>query len=161
MSNELFVKMALDGWQGQINATNALFSKLTDEQLMQEIAPGRNRGIYLLGHLAAIHDLMLPLLRFEEPIYPQLHSSFVYSPDRSIADVPTVQELRTQWAAVNEKLAAHFSGLPADEWFTRHANITPEDFAKEPHRNRLNVLLVRTNHLSNHRGQLALLAPKA
>jgi len=160
MKNELFVKMALDGWLAQVNATDSLFSKLSDEQLIQEIAPGRNRGIYLLGHLAAVHDLMLPLLRFEESIYPQLHPVFVYSPDKAVADLPSISELRAQWTRVNEKLAVHFASLPPDEWFTRHANISPEDFAKEPHRNRLNVLLVRTNHLSNHRGQLALLALK-
>jgi hypothetical protein len=32
--------------------------------------------------------------------------------------------------------------------------------AKEPHRNRLNVLLGRMNHLSFHRGQLILLTKK-
>ena len=56
--------------------------------------------------------------------------------------------------------AANIKGLPADEWFTRHANITEADFPKEPHRNRLNVLLSRTTHLSNHRGQLTLLTNK-
>ena len=33
----------------------------------------------------------------------------------------------------------------------------PEDFIKEPHRNKLNVLLTRTTHLAYHAGQLALL----
>jgi hypothetical protein len=35
--------------------------------------------------------------------------------------------------------------------------VSPEDFAKEPHRNRLNVLISRTNHMANHIGQLLLL----
>ena len=160
MSNQIFVKMALDGWQGQLNATSNLFDKLSDEQLMQEIAPRRNRGIYLLWHLIAVHDMMLPLLFLGDAQYPQLPRIFVHSPDRAVADLPSVAELRAQWAAQNEKITALFAGLTPDEWFSRHASISPEDFEKEPHRNRLNVLLVRTNHLSNHRGQLALLAPK-
>jgi hypothetical protein len=160
MSNEIFVKMALDAWQGQLNISDSLLNKLSDEQLMQEISPSRNRGIYLLGHLVAVHDLMLPLLRFEEPLYPGLRPVFVDSPDKAVADLPPVSELRAQWAAVNEKLSAHFASLSPDEWFTRHASISPEDFAKEPHRNRLNVLLSRTNHLSYHRGQLVLLDTK-
>jgi len=160
MSNEIFVKMALDGWQGQLKSTDTLLNKLSDEQLMQEVSPGRNRGIYLLGHLASVHDLMLPLLRFEEPMYPALRPIFVDSPDRAVADLPPISELRGQWTAVNEKLAAHFAGLSPDEWFTRHASISQEDFEKEPHRNRLNVILVRTIHLSSHRGQLAFLASK-
>ena len=161
MNNQVFVKMALDAWRGQANATNSLFNKLSDEQLMQEVSPGRNRGIYLLGHLTAVHDMMFPVLRFGESVYPELHQIFVHSPDRAVTDLPPIEELRAKWAAVNEKLTWHFESLPTDEWFTRHASISPEDFAKEPHRNRLNVVLVRTLHLSNHRGQLALLAPKS
>ena len=160
MNQEIFIKMAIDGWQGQINATNKLFGKLTDEELMQEVSPGRNRGIYLLGHLAAVHDMMLPLLRFGGPVLPGLHRPFVELPDRAIAELPPVQQLRAQWNEVNEKLAAHFNSMSPDEWFTRHASISEEDFIKEPHRNRLNVLLVRTIHLSEHRGQLVLLVKK-
>ncbi|HWZ04565.1 MAG TPA: hypothetical protein VNX40_13200 [Mucilaginibacter sp.] len=52
MSNEIFVKMALDAWHGQLKSTDSLLNKLSDEQLMQEVSPGRNRGIYLLGHLS-------------------------------------------------------------------------------------------------------------
>ena len=36
-------------------------------------------------------------------------------------------------------------------------NATDEDFAKEPARNKLSVLLNRTNHLAYHLGQLRLL----
>jgi len=157
---DIFVKMALDGWYGQVKATNAIFEKLTDEELMNEVAPGRNRGIYLLGHLAAVHDLMLPLLRLGEAMYPELPPIFLDAPDKSIPQLPPVARLREQWHTVNEKLSAEFGRLPAAEWFTRHNNVSPEDFEKEPHRNRLNVLLTRTSHLSNHRGQLAFLIKK-
>jgi len=160
MNNEIFVKMALDGWQGQLNATSNLFNKLSDEQLMQEIAPSRNRGVYLLGHLIAVHDMMLPLLLLGDAVYPEFHHPFVDLPDKAVTDLPPIAELRAQWATLNEKITTLFASLTPDEWFTRHANISPEDFAKEPHRNRLNVMLVRTLHLSNHRGQLALLMPK-
>ena len=54
--------MALDGWNSQIKRTNQLFDSLTDEQLANEVAPNRNTGVYLLGHLAAVHDGMLALL---------------------------------------------------------------------------------------------------
>jgi hypothetical protein len=161
MNNELFIKMALDGWHGQIKATNSIFDKLSDEQLMQEVAPGRNRGIYLLGHLVAVHDMMLPLLMLGDPQYPELHHTFVDLPDKAVADLPSIGDLKAQWVAQNEKTTALFAGLSPDEWFSRHSNISQQDFEKEPHRNRLNVLLVRTNHLSNHRGQLTLLLPKS
>ncbi len=46
----LFVRMTLDAWTERVNATGALLEKLTDDELMQQVAPGRNRGIYLMGH---------------------------------------------------------------------------------------------------------------
>jgi len=35
--------------------------------------------------------------------------------------------------------------------------VSDEDFSKEPHRNKLNVIINRTNHMSYHLGQLILL----
>jgi hypothetical protein len=160
MNNELVIKMVTDSWRKQLVATNKIFDNLSDEELMQEVAPGRNRAIYLLGHLTAVHDRMLPLLRFEEAKYPELDRIFLESPDKAVEEIPSAQQLRQQWKEVNDTLLNHIKSLPADEWFTRHANISEEDFIKEPHRNRLNVLLDRTIHLSNHRGQLLLLKKK-
>lgn len=152
--------MITDSWHGQMAATNKIFDNLSDEELMNEVSPGRNRGIYLLGHLTAVHDLMLPLLRFEEAKYPELQPIFIKSPDKAVDEIPSATQLRQQWKEVNETLSNHIDNLPADDWFTRHAKISEEDFIKEPHRNRLNVLLDRTIHLSNHRGQLLLLKKK-
>jgi len=157
---ELFVKMALDAWNKELSATSNLLEKLTDEQLMSEVAPSRNRGIYLLGHLTAVNDEMMALLRFQASVHPELKPIFIDAPDRAIATLPSVQQLREQWKAINTVLMGHIDKLAATEWFTRHANISEADFPKEPHRNRLNVLLSRTTHLSYHRGQLALLANK-
>lgn len=157
--DELFVKMALDTWSERINAASKLVDQLTDEQLMNEVAPGRNRGIYLVGHLAAVHDQMLPLLRFQEMLYPELKPLFIDAADKTTA-LPSVQQVRQHWKTVHDTLMGHMNGLSADEWYTRHASISEEDFAKEPHRNRLNLLMNRTNHMSYHRGQIALLAGK-
>ncbi len=158
--NELFVKMAIDAWTRELNTTSALLEKLSDVQLMNEVAPSRNRGIYLVGHLIAEHDLMMPLLRFQPAIHPELKPLFIDAPDRAIAELPSLPQLRAQWGTVHDTLVQHIARLPAEDWFTRHANISEEDFAKEPHRNRLNVLLSRTSHLAYHRGQLVLLVEK-
>ncbi len=157
---ELFVKIVLDAWSKELSATNKLLEKLADEQLMNEVAPSRNRGIYLLGHLTAVNDEMMSLLRFQAALHPELKPLFIDAPDRTIATLPSVQQLREQWKSVNTALMGHIDRLAASEWFTRHANISETDFPKELHRNRLNVLLSRTTHLSYHRGQLALLASK-
>ena len=156
---QLFVKMALDTWSERLNTTSTLIEKLTDEQLINEVAPGRNRGIYLVGHLACVHDQMLPLLRFQEMLHPEWKAPFIDAADKTV-ELPPVQQVREYWKAVHDTLMGRMTALPAEEWFTRHASISEEDFAKEPHRNRLNLLMNRTNHMSYHRGQLALLAGK-
>jgi len=152
--------MVIDSWQSQLNLTNTLLGKLTDEQLMQEVSPSRNRGIYLLGHLTAVHDLMLPLLRLGEVMFPELRPIFIDAPDKTVDPLPPASQLRDKWQKVNDRLMTEIRNLLPGDWFTRHSNISEEDFRKEPNRNRLNVLISRTNHLSYHRGQLVLLQVK-
>jgi hypothetical protein len=154
---ELFVKMVLDAWYLYIKRTDDLFNGLSDEQLLHEVSPGRNRGVYLLGHLTAIHDKMLPLLSLREQLYPELYDPFVLNPDKITADIPASSHLRLYWNQVNTTLAEHFSRITPEAWFQKHNSVSAEDFAKEPHRNKLNLVINRTNHLSNHLGQLVFL----
>lgn len=157
---DIIIKMVLDAWHTHVKRTNDLFNGLSDEQMMQEVAPGRNRGIYLLGHITAIHDKMLPLLGLGEPLYPELYGPFVENADKTISDLPPVAQLMEQWTTVNAKLADCFTGFKTEEWFEKHNAVKPEDFDKEPHRNKLNIVLNRTNHLADHLGQLKFLKKK-
>lgn len=154
---ELFIKMALQAWEIQLKRTNAAFDALSDKDLYLEIAPGKNRAIYLLGHLAAVHDMMLPLLGFGNRLYPQLDEAFISNPDKTVKTLPDPAVLRRYWVHVNEVLAQKLNSTGSDEWFQKHTLMSDEDFAKEPHRNKLNVLINRTGHLAYHLGQLALL----
>ncbi len=89
---QLFVNMALDAWNIQIDRTNKLFNSLSDDQLGQEVAPGRNSGIYLLGHLTAVHDALFPLLGLGEKFYPQLDEIFIKNPDKSGLAKPATKD---------------------------------------------------------------------
>ena len=154
---ELMVKMALDAWNTYIKRTDELISQLSDEQLMKEMSPGKNRGIYMLGHLTSVHDHMIPILGAGEVLYPSLTNAFIELPDNSESQFPPLHDLRNYWKAVNEKLSEHFKNLSADDWFQKHNSVSTEDFEKEPHRNKLNVLMNRTSHLSYHMGQMVFL----
>ena len=153
----LFIKMALQAWEINSKRTITAFNSLTDEELYQEIAPGKNRAIYLLGHLTAVHDMMQPLLGLGNRLYPQLDEAFITNADKAIKILPPPKELREYWAHINEVLTQKLNSLGAEEWLQKHTMMNDEDFAKEPHRNKLNVLINRTNHLAYHLGQLALL----
>lgn len=157
MSQEVFVTMALNAWNGQLKRATGTFESLTDEQLMQEVAPGRNRAVYLMGHLIATHDALLTLLRLGGRLHPELDEIFITHPDNVNTKMPGAQELRQYWQEVHNKLAEHFKALTPAQWLERHNAMTDEDWVKEPHRNRMSVLIGRTNHIAYHLGQLVLI----
>jgi len=153
----LFVKMILDRWYASIINCDTLLNSLSDETLQKEIAPGKNRGIYLLGHLIAVHDDLLILLDMGTKLYPELNEPFIKSPDKAVQLLPTVSELRTFWTTQSEAIKQKFDDLKPEEWFEKHTAVNAEDFEKEPHRNKLNIVVTRTSHLQYHLGQLQLL----
>ena len=159
-SNQTILKMIFDRWYASIKNFDAVLNAITDDQLQKEIAPGKNRGIYLLGHLIAVHDEMLILLNMGEKLYPELHKLFIESPDKSIAEIPSAAELRGRWIKQCEVLRQKFESLKPGEWFEKHTAVSAEDFINEPHRNKLNIILTRTTHLNYHTGQLILLKQK-
>ena len=159
-SKVLFVKMILLSWENQNGRTDKLFSGLSDEQFLSEIAPGRNRGIYLLGHLVAVNDALMVTLGLGEKNFPEYEKVFIKNPDKSGFEMPDIATLKESWKQVTQKLKDAFPKMSAEDWFRRHASISDEDFAKEPHRNRLNVLITRISHEAYHHGQLALLQKK-
>jgi hypothetical protein len=154
---ETAVKMILDRWDASLKNFDALLDSVTDETLQEEIAPGKNRGIYLLGHLIAVHDDMLILMDMGEKLYPELHAPFIKSADKTTDQIPTASQLRSFWARQCEVLRQKFDGPSTEEWFEKHTAVTFEDFANEPHRNKLNIVVTRTSHLQYHTGQFVLL----
>ena len=155
-SHGLSVQVAVNSWRLVLERANKTLSNLTEEQVLKEVAPGRNRLIYLWGHLTAVHDAMFPILGLGKRLHPELDAIFVSNPDKAEAQLPPVGELRKYWDEVNGKLLLQFASLSEDEWLQRHNAVSEEDYAKDPTRNRLAVLLSRTNHMSYHLGQITL-----
>ncbi len=157
MTSDLFVKMVLDKWFTSIKSFDGVISVLTDDALEKETAPGKNRGVYLLGHMIAAHDDLFVLLDLGERLYPDLQLPFLKSADKVIQQIPTVAELRECWKNQCEVLRLKFESMQPEQWFQKHTAISAEDFLREPHRNKLNVLLTRITHLTYHTGQLMML----
>jgi DinB superfamily len=157
MGNEdSHVALGLKTWNTQIDRADKLFEGLSSEEVLREIAPGRNRLLYLWGHLTAVHDAMLPLLSLGERLHPEFDAAFVSSPDKSRVDIPSHEQVRRAWNDVKAALRKGFDKMSWSDWVQRHSAVSEEDFAKDPSRNRFAVLLSRTNHLSYHLGQAML-----
>jgi hypothetical protein len=60
------IDAALRGWKSNVERVDKLFGTLSPEQLEQQVTPGKNRLVYLWGHLAAVNDGLLPLLGIAE-----------------------------------------------------------------------------------------------
>jgi hypothetical protein len=151
---------AINAWTLNIDRANKLFSSLSDQQLFAEIAPGKNRLIYIWGHLIAVHDAMRPLLGIGPRICEHLDAVFVTAADRAVAELPSRSDLARMWEEVHGSLRSAFSAYSSADWVGKHTAVSDEDFSKNPLRNRLSVLLNRTGHLAYHLGQCAL-APRA
>ena len=157
MANEgSYVALGLKVWKAQIERAEKLFGSLSSEDVLREIAPGRNRLLYLWGHLTAIQDAMLPLLGMGERLHPEFDVAFVSNPDKSQAAIPSHEQIRQAWKNVNAELSKGFEKMSWPDWLQRHAAVSEEDFAKDASRTRFSILLSRTNHLSYHLGQAVL-----
>jgi len=155
---EQIIKQVIATWTGRNTVVTNFFNKHSDDNVyMSEVAPGRNRAVYLLGHLTATNDAMLPLLGFGEKLFPELEVMFSASPDKTVDEIPSVSELKEKWQKVNATLTEHFNKLTPAEWLERHTAVSEADFKLDPQRNRLNIILGRTNHQSYHFGQLNFL----
>lgn len=155
-----FSKTIIRAWTTQVKRLTELFESIGNAELQKEIAPQKNTGVYLLGHLVAVHDAMLPLLGFGKKNYPHLEKPFLADADKSGNEFPAADQLLEYWKQVNNQLLKAFNELSPDQWLEKHEAVSAEDFAKEPHRNKLSVLISRTTHMSYHHGQLVLLKKK-
>lgn len=155
-NEELLGITALNSWKLVLGRFDQNLAVLTDEQLQKQVAPGKNRLLYLLGHLTAVHDRMLPMLGIGERLHPELDETYITSPDRALPDPLSAFDLRKAWGEVNGKLTDAFERFTAADWLEKHTAVSDEDFARDPTRNRLAVVMSRTNHASFHSGQAIL-----
>jgi uncharacterized damage-inducible protein DinB len=154
--DQLAIEMAIKAWNIQISRTDKFLQSISDDAFAKEIAPGKNRIQYLVGHLITVNEGMITLFSLGERTYAKWDEAFIKNPDRAVDSLPDVSTLKEAWRESNQRLSALFSKMTPDDWFGRHNSMTDEDLVKEPSRNKLSVLLNRTSHVAYHLGQLIL-----
>ena len=155
-NEELFVATALAAWKTNLARMGSGLMAMSDADLHREIAPGKNRISYLVGHLTVVHDRMFPQMGLGERLHPELDAEFFANPDRATQPETSLDNLRKAWHDVHNKLTPMFEAVTPAQWLEKHTLVTVEDFAKEPMRNRFALLLSRTNHMWFHAGQIRL-----
>jgi hypothetical protein len=97
------------------------------------------------------------MLGLGDRLHPELDEIYLTNPDRALPDPVSPVDLKHLWSEVNAKLTAAFEKLTPQQWLEKHTAVSKEDFAKDPTRNRLAVLISRTTHAAFHTGQAALI----
>ena len=156
---DILIANAVAVWKSAYDRADKLFSGLGDEDLWKEVSPQRNRLIYLWGHLTAMHDRMIALLGLGDRVEPAFDAIFLTAPDRA-NELPSLDQVRDTWRQVSDRLNKGIAGITAEQWFEKHTAVSEADFNLDPLRNRLSILLTRTNHLSYHLGQANLVRLK-
>ncbi len=157
MSQNLVITTAIRNWDEQNKRLLSFLNTLNEDQLENQIAPGRNSGAYLLGHLAAINYNMISLFNLGENPQAELDTIFLINPNKAIAHNYTADGLKKILIDSIQLLEEKSKTLTEVDWFDRHSNVSLADFKLQPHRNKINVLINRTFHLAYHFGQLSLL----
>lgn len=155
---EIATQMILAAWHKGVQGINKTLSILSNEELSLEVTSDRNKGTWIIAHLAATSDSLLKILDLGDHVKPNYRDYF--NLNAAEMEFPSVTDIRQYWDEVSDLLNNRIKGLSPDDWFGKHTSISADDFAKETQRNKLNVLMDRTSHLAHHRGQLELLVKK-
>lgn len=151
----MITNQLLGQWNATVEQGTKMFDTMHPWGVDQEIAPQRNTVNYLIGHLTAVADRMIEALELGERIHPEMDELFIKPLDRT-KTFPAYETLREQWVAVNQRLAEGMQQLSVADWMGRHHYVSAEDFAKEPHRNKMSILISRFGHLHGHLAQMRL-----
>src|SRR5438045_323389 len=98
------VATAVQSWTINEAGADKLVSALSESEPLQEVAPGKNRVIYLWGHLIAGHHAIAPLMGLGERRHPELDAIFLEAADKAIPVLPSRAELKKPWDEVHGRL---------------------------------------------------------
>ena len=144
-------------WKITIWWINETLKTLSDDDLKKEISPGRNHGVWILGHLIQSEDELSKYLGEGDFMFPENDKLFGQKKKADpVSSYPDVQVLRKQWEEVTAKNDRILSKLTDEQWDEPHVLINgpiEEDYFKTKGGCIMNWILHQTYHI----GQLVLL----
>jgi hypothetical protein len=157
--DKIIIDQLLGQWDSTIEKITQQFDALATWAIDEEVAPGRNTVLFIIGHLAVFQDRMIEAMELGERFFPELDEFFA-NPQNTQTLYPGFIELREKWITVSQYLAKAFRKLNIDDWLSKHHYVSESDFLREPHRNKLAILISRYAHIYSHMGQLRLVKQK-
>ena len=152
-----FINTSIKNFHTYCERLTEFLGSLPDGVLNKQVAKGRNSGLYLVGHLVAVNDSMIPLFGLGNRQFPEFEEIFVLNKDGAIQHQYDDKAIIEIWKQHTSFVKRSLQLLTEAAWLDRHAAVSEADFVTQPNRNKLNVLIKRTLHLCYHMGQLALL----
>ncbi len=147
----------LKQYESLISWVNMYLTRLSDEDLKLSIAPGKNHGVWILGHLLASDDDLSLYLGKGPMLFPEYSDMFGQgSILKPVSEYPSTDLLREQWKEVTGKNKKIYSELKDEELSEPHAMIkgkTEDDFFKTKE----NCIINWQLHQMYHAGQLGVL----
>jgi hypothetical protein len=134
---------------------------VSDEEFKIEVVPGRNTGVWILGHLIVSDDDLSLYITKEPILFPELQTTFKQGSSKQDPETyPSVSELRQKWKSVcakNDKLFNELNDEILDQYHEMIQGDPEADYFKTKER----VLVNWTFHQIHMAGELALLLGKA
>lgn len=143
-------------WKTYVARTQKVIDTITEENFHKPILPGGNTPSWILGHLADTDDALLELFGIGKRLYPELKTIYHHERSSNQNGHLSKADLDKKWKEISTALDTAFKSWSENEWLGRHTAVSEENFKKEPHRNKLNVMLSRVEHKASHLGQISM-----
>ena len=153
----IVVKRFYEQWKDAAGWTTKYLNWLNDEELAFEVAPGRNHGIWILGHLIQSEDDLARYLGRGDCQFPEYEKLFsMKSKLLPISEYPPAAVLREHWLTALKRNDAILQTMTDEEWDQPHSfmNSTSED---DFYGTKGSCIFHWTMHMMYHNGQLAIL----
>src|SRR5688572_1339271 len=150
------LEICLLQWDTYNNRMQKVLDTITEENFNKPVIAGANSPSWILGHLADTDDKLLELFGIRKRLFPELEKIYHHERGSNQSGHLTKTELITKWRSILAELNLAFKAMSESDWHGRHQAVSEEDFKKEPHRNKLNVMLSRVAHKASHLGQVAM-----
>jgi hypothetical protein len=150
------IEICLIQWTTYNARMQKMMDTINDQNYNAPITLNGNSPSWLFGHLVDTDDKLLELFGIRSRMFPELEKIYHHEKGSNQKGHLAKGELISKWTQISAELDKAFKAWNEKDWLGRHNAVSEEDFIKEPHRNKLNVMLSRVAHKASHLGQVAM-----